>query len=307
MKPQTIFVVGECMIELQRATNGLAYRFGGDTLNAAVYLSRLIDGKDFEVAYVTALGVDSLSEEMNAGWEKEGINTSWVQRLADKLPGMYLIETDAAGERRFHYWRSDSAARYWLQGDRAEQVCDALANASFVYLSGISLAILSPPHRDILLSTLAECRSRGGKIIFDNNYRPRLWQSAQTAAEMYRRILSLTDIALLTLDDEDALYGKADAATVIARTRALGVAEVIIKRGAASCIVEADGKSVEVMPQQVASVVDTTADGDSFGAAYVAARLAERTPEQAAQAGHRLAAAVIQNPGAIIPIERMPK
>ena len=124
---------------------------------------------------------------------------------------------------------------------------------------------------------------------------------------MYRRILSLTDIALLTLDDEDALYGKADAATVIARTRALGVAEVIIKRGAASCIVEADGKSVEVMPQQVASVVDTTAAGDSFGAAYVAARLAERTPEQAAQAGHRLAAAVIQNPGAIIPIERMPK
>jgi 2-dehydro-3-deoxygluconokinase len=307
MKPQNIFVVGECMIELRRANTGLTYRFGGDTLNAAVYLSRLINRKDFEVAYVTALGVDSLSEEMNAGWENEGINTSWVQRLPDKLPGMYLIETDAAGERRFHYWRSDSAARYWLQGDRAEQVCDALANSPFVYLSGISLAILSPSHREILLSTLTECRSRGGKIIFDNNYRPRLWQCADTASDMYRRILSLTDIALLTLDDEDALYGKADVATVIERTRALGVAEVVIKRSAASCIVEADGRLVEVTPQQVASVVDTTAAGDSFGAAYVAARLAGRTPEQAAHAGHRLAAAVIQIPGAIIPLEKMPK
>ena len=306
MKPQTIFVVGECMIELQRATGGLAYRFGGDTLNTAVYLSRLVDRKELQVAYVTALGVDSLSDEMNAGWEKEGIITTWVQRLPDKLPGMYLIETDADGERRFHYWRSDSAARYWLHGPQADQVCGALANAPFIYLSGISLAILSPSDREILLATLAECRSHGGKIIFDNNYRPRLWQSAQTAGDIYRRVLALADIALLTLDDEDALYGKADEAIVLARTRASGVEEIVIKRGAESCIVDAGGVTVRVLPQKISNVVDTTAAGDSFGAAYVAARLAGRSPDEAAKAGHRLAATVIQYPGAIIPREKMP-
>lgn len=306
MKPQTIFVVGECMIELQRASGGLAYRFGGDTLNTAVYLSRLLDRKEFQVAYVTALGVDSLSDEMSAGWEKEGITTTWVQRLPDKLPGMYLIETDAAGERRFHYWRGDSAARYWLHGPRADQVCGNLANAPYIYLSGISLAILSPSDREILLTTLAACRSHGGKIIFDNNYRPRLWQSAQTAGDIYRRVLALTDIALLTQDDEDALYGKADMAIVLGRTRALGVEEIVIKRGAASCIVDAGGVTVRVMPQKISNVVDTTAAGDSFGAAYVAARLAGRSPDEAAKAGHRLAATVIQHPGAIIPREKMP-
>ena len=306
MKPQTIFVIGECMIELQRATGGLAYRFGGDTLNTAVYLSRLIDRNELQVAYITALGTDTLSDEMNASWEREGIITAWVQRLPEKLPGMYLIETDADGERRFHYWRSDSAARYWLQGPQAEQVCDALANAPFIYLSGISLAILSLSDREILLTTLAECRNRGGKIIFDNNYRPRLWQSAQTAGDIYRRVLSLTDIALLTLDDEDALYGKADESIVLARTQALGVAEIVIKRGAASCIVDAGGITVRISPQTISNVIDTTAAGDSFGAAYVAARLAGRSPDEAAKAGHRLAAAVIQHPGAIIPRESMP-
>jgi 2-dehydro-3-deoxygluconokinase len=76
-----------------------------------------------------------------------------------------------------------------------------------VYLSGISLAILSPADRELLIAALAQCRARGGSVVFDNNYRPRLWESAQAAAEVYRRVLAHTDIALLTLDDEHAIYG----------------------------------------------------------------------------------------------------
>jgi len=53
-------------------------------------------------------------------------------------------------------------------------------------------------------------------------------------------------------------------------------------------------------------VVDTTAAGDSFGAAYIAARLAGHTAAQAAQAGHRLASVVIGHRGAIIPRSAMP-
>ena len=48
-------------------------------------------------------------------------------------------------------------------------------------------------------------------------------------------------------------------------------------------------------------VVDTTAAGDSFSAAYLAARLKGASPQEAAKAGHRLASRVIQVPGALIP------
>ena len=306
--PQTVFVIGECMIELQRSagTQAMAYRFGGDTLNAALYLARLADPRRHAVAYVTALGVDGLSDDMHASWQEEGIDTHCVQRLDDKLPGMYLIETDAHGERKFHYWRSDSAARHWMRGPQAPAILQQLASARHVYLSGISLAILAPADRELLLDTLAQCHAQGGQIIFDNNYRPRLWESADAAASVYHRVLSLSSLALLTLDDEDALYGPADVAQVLARTRALGVPEIVLKRGAQPCIVSYEDTLQEVAAEPVAQVVDTTAAGDSFGAAYVAARLAGQPPAAAARAGHRLAARVIGQRGAIIARTEMP-
>jgi 2-dehydro-3-deoxygluconokinase len=52
--------------------------------------------------------------------------------------------------------------------------------------------------------------------------------------------------------------------------------------------------------------VDTTAAGDSFAAAYIAARLAGSDPIDAARAGHRLAGVVVGYPGAIIPRYAMP-
>jgi sugar/nucleoside kinase (ribokinase family) len=96
MEAQTVYAIGECMIELQRSagSTGMDYRFGGDTLNAAVYMSRLLDPAKVRVAYVTGLGVDGMSAEMLASWEKEGIDTRCVQRLPDRLPGIYMIETD---------------------------------------------------------------------------------------------------------------------------------------------------------------------------------------------------------------------
>jgi 2-dehydro-3-deoxygluconokinase len=309
MEVQTVYAIGECMIELQRSAgaSGMDYRFGGDTLNTAVYMSRLLDPGNVRVAYVTGLGVDGMSAEMLASWEREGIDTSAVQRLPDRLPGIYMIELDASGERRFHYWRKDSAARHWLEAPEAGKVLVQLAAARMVYLSGISLAILSPADREVLISALAQCRARGGSIVFDNNYRPRLWESAQLAAEVYRRVLAHTDIALLTLDDENALYGMESPRQVVERTRGYGVGEVVVKCGAEPCVLWAEGQLMEVAPEPVAEVVDTTAAGDSFGAAYMAARLSGQDPAAAARAGHRLAGTVIRHRGAIIARELMPK
>jgi 2-dehydro-3-deoxygluconokinase len=311
MAAHTVYAIGECMIELQKSAQGehpaMDYRFGGDTLNTAVYMARLLDPALAQVAYVTGLGTDGMSAEMLAAWEREGIATACVQRLPDRLPGIYMIETDPDGERRFHYWRRDSAARHWLEAPGAAKVLAQLAEARMVYLSGISLAILAPGDRDLLIATLARCRAAGGTVVFDNNYRPRLWEDAETARDVYGRALAHADIALLTLDDEVALYGPADAADVIERTRTLGVGEVVVKCGAAPCVVWHDGRLHEVAPAPVKDVVDTTAAGDSFGAAYMAARLSGKGPEDAARAGHRLAGTVIRHRGAIIPQGAMPR
>lgn len=166
--------------------------------------------------------------------------------LADTAHGkpsarLYYIETDSTGERTFYYWRNEAAAKFWLESEQSAAICEELATFDYLYLSGISLAILSPSSRDKLLSLLRECRANGGKVIFDNNYRPRLWASKEETRQVYQKMLECTDIAFLTLDDEDLLWGVKPVEEVIARTHAAGVQEVVVKRGADSCTVSVDG------------------------------------------------------------------
>ncbi|HCK7283319.1 ketodeoxygluconokinase [Enterobacter roggenkampii] len=304
-----IAVIGECMIELSQKGAEVSRGFGGDTLNTSVYIARQVAPEALTVNYVTALGTDSFSQQMLEAWQSEHIDTSLIQRMENRLPGLYYIETDDTGERTFYYWRNEAAAKFWLESEDAAAICEALSTFDYLYLSGISLAILSPTSREKLLSLLRECRANGGKVIFDNNYRPRLWVSREETQQVYQQMLQCTDIAFLTLNDEDALWGEKPVEDVIARTQAAGVREVVIKRGAESCLVAITGEAaIEVPAVKLAKekVIDTTAAGDSFSAGYLAVRLTGGTPEAAAQRGHLTASTVIQYRGAIIPREAMP-
>ncbi|HDK6715757.1 TPA: sugar kinase [Klebsiella quasipneumoniae] len=305
-----IAVIGECMIELSEKNGAVNRGFGGDTLNTSVYIARQTDASALSVHYVTALGTDAFSQQMLDSWLQENVNTSLIQRMADRLPGLYYIETDDAGERTFYYWRNEAAAKFWLESDRAAAICEELATFDYLYLSGISLAILSPASRATLFTLLRECRANGGKVIFDNNYRPRLWASQAETQQVYQEMLACTDIAFLTLDDEDALWGEKPVAEVIARTHAAGVEEVVVKRGADACLVSVSGEPQREVPAVKLAkekVVDTTAAGDSFSAGYLAVRLTGGDAESAARRGHLTASTVIQYRGAIIPREAMPQ
>jgi 2-dehydro-3-deoxygluconokinase len=295
--------IGECMIEFSAARDGLFARgFGGDTLNTAVYLSRL----GVETAYVTALGDDALSEAMLASWQAEGIDTREVLRVPGRVPGLYMIERDPRGERSFLYWRDRAPARELF--DRADDAAlERLAGFDWLYLSGISLSLYGEAGRARLRELLAAARRRGGRVAFDGNYRPQGWADAEAARRAFNAILPLVDLALPTLEDEQALFGDADAAGCITRLKAHGIGEIVIKRGPLGCLIEANGRLAEIPPSHVVQPVDTTAAGDSFNAAYLAARILGAAPEQAAQAGHRLASAVIMSPGAVIARKAMPK
>ncbi|MGA3682877.1 sugar kinase [Pseudomonas graminis] len=301
-----VALIGECMIELQqRADGSLVQAHGGDTLNTAVYLRRLLP-LDWQVSYVTALGDDSFSDAMCAAWRAEGIDLSLVQRLPGRLPGMYCIQTDAQGERRFLYWRNEAAVRDCFTQPGADAVLAQLDHYSVFYMSGISLAVLGEAGLDRLLPHLIGAREQGALLVFDNNYRPRLWRDRAHAVATYQRLLPYVDIALLTLDDEQALFEDADLDSTFARYAEAGTLQVVIKRGSDSCLIQQAGVRYEVGAQPVALIVDTTAAGDAFSAGYLTAWLQGASPVEAAKSAHALAARVIQHPGALIPVDSMP-
>jgi 2-dehydro-3-deoxygluconokinase len=302
--PRRFACIGEAMIELSdldspdgRAALGVA----GDVFNTAVYLARAVSPDIARVDFVTAVGTDGLSARMLDAMTAEGLGTDLVARLDGRLPGLYAIALDAAGERRFHYWRGQSAARAMF-GDDGVPV-EALRDFDVVYLSGITLAILPPDARERLIAACGAVARSGGQVIFDSNYRPHLWPDADTARAAMAAMWQVTALGLPSRDDEAALWGKADPETILDRLSEWGVVEIALKNGADGPVLRG-GPGAPVRPGHYPAapvVVDTTAAGDSFNAGYIAARLGGADPVAAAEAGHALAVRVIGRKGAIIP------
>jgi 2-dehydro-3-deoxygluconokinase len=292
--------IGECMIELREEADGrLSRGYGGDTLNTAIYLSRL----GTPVDYVTALGDDGWSDELIAAWDAEGVGTGRVLRLPGRLPGLYIIQTDAKGERRFSYWRDTAAARLLFHAPEAESIVAALPAYDMIYLSGISLSLYGDNGRERLFAVLGEARANGRRVAFDTNFRPRGWPDRDIARAAFRQAFACADIVLASTEDLDLLFGDDGVNEVLAFSDR---AEIVLKHPDLTCRVLTKGEDVVVPGKPAKDVVDTTAAGDSFAAAYLDARLSGQDPRSAAQAGHRLAGQVVRHRGAIIPREAMP-
>lgn len=292
--------LGEAMVELRSAGPDLFARaVAGDTYNTAVYMRRSL-GSAGDVAYLTGVGDDSLGRSMIEDFAAQGLDTSLAFIVPGALPGLYLIELDAQGDRDFRYWRHDSAATRWLAELEARGGAEALEGADLVYLSGISLAILSPDDRVSALKLLQNLRGKVGRIAFDPNVRPRLWPDMATARATVEAVCGLVDVILPSGVDGALLWGETDPTRQLDRYQALGAAEIALTLGADGARLR-NPQGDAVLPAPEVSVIDTSGAGDSFNGAYLAARLRGLAPKAAARAGLALAARVVGAPGALVP------
>ena len=297
-----IVCVGEGMLELTETADGCRLGYGGDVLNTAIHLAR----SGCDAGLLTALGTDRFSDKLRTMWTDEGLRTDLLLTHPERHAGLYAVTVDAAGERSFTYWRSESAAREMFDLDGSAAATSAASGAAVLYYSLITLAILTPHGRAALLALAAGVRANGGRVAFDSNYRPRLWSSVAEARELCDAAIAGADIGLPTLEDEAALRGDGavDADAVAARWQALGCTETVVKLGADGCRLP-DG--TRALPPLLMQPVDTSGAGDAFNAGYLAARLSGRTTGEAAGIGQALAGRVIMLPGAIPKVADWPR
>jgi 2-dehydro-3-deoxygluconokinase len=244
---------------------------------------------------VSRVGQDPLSDKFIEFASQHRLDVSGVHRDPDKNIGIYSVSTDTDGERSFHYWRAQSAARDLFGSD---DKTPTLAPARIVFLSGITMAILSPAARQRILDELQRHRqSHQSLIAFDSNYRPGLWESPTAAREVMTQMWAIADIALPSIDDEIALFGEEDESAVIHRFAQRAWHACAIKRAERGPVSLTPGMN-KTFPA-AGTVVDTTAAGDSFNGGYLAALLRDQTEAQCLQAGHACAMRVVGIRGAI--------
>lgn len=289
--------IGECMIEMSGGEDR-QYRLGyaGDTLNTSWYMRALL-GDDWSVDYFTALGDDRYSGEIRSFLDANNIGTSHIGTIKGRRPGLYMIHQEK-GDRHFTYWRDTSAAK--LLAEDKDALNAALDGASMVYFSGITLAILHPRARGRLLGAIVKARDAGAKVAFDPNVRPALWTNARVMGSMLTAAASLCDIVLPTHSDEAPIFGDKSVEDTAERYLELGVEEVVVKDGADPALIATASERVKVGPKPGAVVVDATGAGDSFNGAYLSARLAGKSLQEAAEAAHRVAGIVIGQKGALV-------
>jgi 2-dehydro-3-deoxygluconokinase len=291
-----IRALGEPLLELQPADDGGArLAFGGDVANSMICLCRILGAGAKRISLVTALGDSSYSAWLRQRLTREGIHV--IEPSVTGEPGIYGLPLDPAGRPGFSYWRAQSAARAFLQSadlDRFEQL---LGDAQLLLVTGITLALCSGASFEHLCRWVEQHRD-GCRVVFDCNFRRRLWNSEAEARERIGRFERLSSLIATGAEDEKTLWGAEGTAQIIERVSRLS-AEYLIRVGPEGCWVGSGLEYQHVPTEPVTVVGDTAGAGDSHLAGYMAARVSGCGRAEAAAYANKAAAVIVSQRGSV--------
>jgi 2-dehydro-3-deoxygluconokinase len=296
-----VVALGEAMVEFNQTRAGepqYQQGFGGDTSNAIIAAARA----GARTAYLTRLGADEFGHNLRALWAQEQVDIHAVSEDATAATGIYFVSHGPSGHA-FSYLRAHSAASRmtpaWLHG--APTQC--IAQAKWLHLSGISMAISSSAC-DTVLEAMALARSAGTQVSFDANLRLKLWPLARAQA-CIRQAIGLCDVFLPSYDDMVTLTGLTDAQAIVDWCHAQGARQVVLKLGAEGAIVSAAvGAARSTVPGHRVDAVDATGAGDCFSGNLLARLAAGDRLEAAAHYANVAAALTVQGFGAVASLPR---
>ena len=292
-----LLLIGEAMLELVAQDHDTLKRsFAGDVYNTSVYTKRAFPAN--HVYFMSALGKDLVSKTFLSQLEKEQLDKHFVAESNDKHMGAYMVLNDEHGERSFLYWRNDSAAKRAMSLQSPHKLNEQF---DYIFFSGITLAILEESEHELFWQFIYDAKAKGAKIMFDPNYRPVLWASADEAKAAFEKAYVASDWLLPGTEDFEVLYGLKSMNDCIEFCKAYELEELVIKQGEKPVHVIRNGELEVLEIQSSSNVVDTTSAGDAFNGVYIGARLDGKDPKEAVRMANYAAIKVIETKGAIMP------
>jgi len=257
---------------------------GGCGSNVAIGLCAL----GVETALVVRVGTDDAAFLVERCWERAGLDTRFVRRLADVPTAVSVGLVDSDAQPRFVHTPGANAT---LSADDLDVPALAVEGARFLHVGGF--LVLPGVSGARLAEKLAAARSSGLLTSVDvaisrNECEPSdLWPC-----------LPHVDFLFCNAREAVHLTGEDDPVKAARALRLRGVWTVVLKLGAEGCWIESEELS-ERIPGSPVEVVDTTGAGDAFAAGFIASMLRDNDLLGASRAGNAAGARVVSEFGAV--------
>ncbi|MFI1151180.1 sugar kinase [Streptomyces sp. NPDC020817] len=237
--------------------------FAGAEATVAIGVSRL----GHVASWIGRVGADSAGTMILDGLRGEAVDVTRA-RVDDAAPtGLMLRERRTPDHTRVTYYRRGLAG---ARLDPEDIDPELVARARILHVTGITPALGDRPLAAVRRA-VDLARAAGVTVSLDLNYRARLWNREEAAAEL-THLVTRADVVFAGPDEASLIVAEADPATMARTLLDLGPREAVLKLGARGAVaVTHDGEAVQdIVP---VTLVDPIGAGDAFVAGYLAGLL----------------------------------
>ena len=235
---------------------------GGEAVNAAIAAVKL----GLKTAVVCALGDDDAGTLIRSALQKQGVDTHYTVHSPRTPVTTLFVRADGTRKSIMN-----EAHRYNFH---PEKTTGQLPDARAVLLG----SLFRPPFDDPeIIHTVVRSAGEAGQLVVADtklpNFRPMMLDDIRDSLPM---------MDYITPNEDEARYftGKSSPEDMADVFLSRGVRNVIIKLGAAGCLLKSAVRTVR-LPAFRTDAVDSTGAGDSFAAGFVSEILRGKTQEEA--------------------------
>lgn len=261
---------------------------GGSSANIAAGLCRL----GCSAALATTVSDDAVGWYCLNQLDHYGIDRTHVKTTRGEYRTSLAVYETRITEHQSVIYRNNAADFQMSVAD-----VEAIDFSRYGAMITTGTVFAAEPSRGAALRACELARAAGLPIVFDVDYRPYSWPSAEIAQQVLSEVGALSDI-IVGNDEEFGFMaggisrGLNEAHSLAAR----GAAIVVYKLGAQGSVTYADGQEFRTGIFPVNAVKPTGA-GDSFLAGFMAALTEQRPLHDAILRGSACAAIVVARPG----------
>lgn len=261
---------------------------GGSSANIATGVVKL----GGQAALVTSVSRDSVGRYCVKQLQNYGVNCAHVKSVGGEFRNSLAVYESRVSEHQSVIYRN-GAADFQFTNQDAEEV--AYGNFGALVTAGTVFA--SEPSRSAAFHAFDLAKAAGLPIIFDIDYRPYSWPSAEVAAEVLSRAGALSDVIVGNDEEFGFMAGGIKKGLEKAHSLSQSSAKIVIyKMGEKGAITFADDLELHTGIYSVTPLKPTGA-GDSFMAGFLVSMAQGLSLEHSVLRGSACAAIVVSKPG----------